>query len=224
MLQKHYNVKVVDYFATNLKDTFKSIFKIIMGIIWADLSFSWFADSHAYWTVRLSKIFGKKSIVVVGGYEVANLPELNYGLLINPSSREKVKYIFNNADMILPDDEGLKTNAIENLEIKGDNIQTVPIGFDYNKFKPEGEKENMVLTVCIGDTWDRIQLKGVNTFVAASKSLPDVKFIVNGVTGNALKELNKTAPKNVEFIGPVPLDELISLYQRFKGLLPAFVA
>lgn len=218
MLKRYFDVKVVDFNYDNnsLKNTIQTNFKMISGILWADLTFSWFADYHAYMAVKLSKLFNKRSIVIVGGYEVANLPDINYGLLVNPVSADMVKYIITNADMVLPDDEGLKINAIENLEISGANIQAVPIGFDYEILKPNGKKEDLVFTVCLGETWDRVQLKGVDTFVEASKFIPNIKFVVNGVTGDALKKLKKIAPDNVEFTGPVSPDELLSLYQKSK--------
>ena len=43
---------------------------MIKGVLWTDVTFSWFAERHAYVAVLLSKIFKKKSIVVVGRYEV----------------------------------------------------------------------------------------------------------------------------------------------------------
>jgi len=51
-------------------------FLLFKGVLWADITFSWFADTHAFLAVLLSKLFRKKSIVVVGGYEVANVPEI----------------------------------------------------------------------------------------------------------------------------------------------------
>ena len=78
LLRKHFNVRVVDFVLSRKKpkDTFKTAFGMIKGILWADVTFSWFAGIHAYVAVRLSKIFKKKSIVVVGGYKTANVSEM----------------------------------------------------------------------------------------------------------------------------------------------------
>jgi len=46
--------------------------------------------------------------------------------------------------------------------------------------------------------------------------LPEVKFVVNGITGNALEKLKKIAPPNVNFVGPVTFEELIHLFQKSK--------
>ena len=189
---------------------------MLAGVLWADITFSWFADTHAFWAVRLSKIFRKKSVAIVGGYEVAKVPEIGYGALLNPRSTRIVKYVLENADRVLTVDDSLKKDAIKNLSVTGKNIQTVPTGYDYEKFKPEGEKENLVLTVSVGDSWERVRLKGLDTFVKSAEFLSDVRFLVIGIQGGALKKLQDFASPNVEFLGSLLQDELIPYYQRAK--------
>ena len=219
LLRKHFNVRVVDFVLSirkKPKETLKTMFNMLAGVLWADVTFSWFADTHAFWAVRLSKIFRKKSVAIVGGYEVAKVPEIGYGALLNPRSTRIVKYVLENADRVLTVDDSLKKDAIKNLSMTGKNIQTVPTGYDYEKFKPEGEKENLVLTVSVGDSWERIRLKGLDTFVKSAEFLSDVRFLVIGIQGGALKKLQDIASPNVEFLGPLLQDELIPYYQRAK--------
>ncbi|MCW3137390.1 MAG: glycosyltransferase family 4 protein [Methanophagales archaeon] len=219
LLRKHFNVRVVDFVLSirkKPKETLKTMFNMLTGVLWADITFSWFAGYHAYWAVRLSKIFRKKSVAIVGGYEVAKVPEIGYGALLNPRSTRIVKYVLENADRVLTVDNSLKKDAIKNLSVAGKNIQTVPTGYDYEKFKPEGEKENLVLTVSVGDSWERIRLKGLDTFVKSAEFLSDVRFLVIGIQGGALKKLQDFASPNVEFLGSLLQDELIPYYQRAK--------
>lgn len=220
LLRKHFDVKVMDYFILSIrgrpKDTLRTIFTLIKGILWADLTFSWFASTQAFWAVRLSKIFKKKSIVVVGGIDVAKVPEIGYGWMLNPRSARNVKYVLENVDRVLTVDESLKRDAIKNLDVNGENIQTVPTGYDYEIFKPKGEKENLVMTVSAGDSWSRARLKGLDTFVESAKFLQDVKFLVVGIQGDALKKLQGITPPNMEFVAPLSQDELIPYYQKSK--------
>ena len=51
LLKKHFDVRIGHY--TGLM----SIPKILKGVLWSDLTFSWFADTHAFWAVLLSKMF-----------------------------------------------------------------------------------------------------------------------------------------------------------------------
>ena len=39
-------------------------FKLIKGVLWADLVFSWFAETNAFFVVLFSKIFRKKPVIV----------------------------------------------------------------------------------------------------------------------------------------------------------------
>ena len=163
-----------------------------------------------------SKLLRKKSVVVVDGYEVAKVPEINYGLMLNPKSARRVKYVLENADLVLTVDESLKKDAINNARVNGENILTVPTGYDYEKFRPVGGKENLVISVSVGDTWTRVQLKGLDTFVKSAEFLSDVRFLVIGIQGGALKKLQDFASPNVEFLGSLLQDELIPYYQRAK--------
>jgi glycosyltransferase involved in cell wall biosynthesis len=218
LLRKHFDVKVVDFVLSrrNLKGTLMTPFKIFKGVLWTDLTFSWFAGTHAFWTVRLSKIFRKKAIVVVGGFEVAKVPEIGYGALLNPRSARMVKYVLENADKVLTVDESLKNDAIKNVGVNGKNIQTVPTGYDYEKFKPKGKKDNLVITV--GYITDAvIRRKGFDTFIKTVEYLPNVKFALIGKhVDNSIEFLKKIAPQNVEFTGFVSDEELIKYYQRAK--------
>ena len=138
ILKHHFDVEPVQW--TRTRDV-KNMLRIIWHILRTDLSFTWFAGGHAARVVFLSKLFGKKSIVVVGGYEVANVPEINYGLMTSPKSAHRVKYVLENVDKVLTVDDSLKLDAINAARVDGENIITVPTGYDYEKFKPDGEKE-----------------------------------------------------------------------------------
>lgn len=220
LLIKEFNVKEVEFpISKDLKTILKTPLKLVKMaryIFWADLTFSWFADIHSFFTVLLSKLTRRKSIVVVGGYEVARIPELQYGALINPFSCLIVKFIFKNADKVLTVDDGLKKDAINNIGVDGENILTVPTGYNYNKFKAKGDKECLVITVSAGSSWQRAKLKGLDTFIGVARYLPQVKFIVIGFMSPGVDRLKKMAPPNVQFIEQLPIESLIPYYQKAK--------
>lgn len=216
LLGKHFGVKVIKYEVKKHNDYPGVLLKLLRGVFWADATFSWFAGEHAYWTVRFSKILRTKSIVVVGGGEVAKVPEIGYGSLLDPTGARIVKYVLDNADKVLTVDDGIERDAIRNVEVNGKNIQTVPTGYDYEKFKPKGEKGNLVITVSMGDSWRRVRLKGLDTFVKSAKFLPDVNFLVIGIQGDALNKLQDVAPSNVKLVTYLSQEELIPYYQKAK--------
>ena len=44
------------------------------GIKDSDVLFCWFASWNSFWALLIGKLFRKPSILVIGGYDVANLP------------------------------------------------------------------------------------------------------------------------------------------------------
>jgi glycosyltransferase involved in cell wall biosynthesis len=213
LLKRHFNVDAIHW--TRTLDII-NVLHIMWLVFRTDLSFTWFAGGHAARMVFISKLFRKKSIVVVGGYEVANEPEIHYGLMISQESSRRVKYVLENADVVLTVDDSLKKDAINNVGESGNNILTVPTGYDPEKWKPNGEKENLVITVAAIEIPDKIRLKGIDTFVLSARLLPNVKFKVIGVQNEALEKIKSISPQNVEFIGFLTHEELISHYQKAK--------
>lgn len=210
-LSKRFHVIKVNYRRPD------DVFGIVKAVHESDVSFSWFAGGHAFLAVLFSKILGKKSIIVVGGYDVACVPEMDYGLFTQAwHKRLMTKLALKYADKVLVVDPSLTEDAIRNAKITGNNFEYLPTGHDYEVFYPKGMKKNIALTVCMCEDCSRAKIKGVDTFVKTAKNLPEIKFLVAGLAGDALERLQRIAPSNVELMGPVSQDSLISLYQEAK--------
>jgi glycosyltransferase involved in cell wall biosynthesis len=216
--QEHLNVKVIDAALSrrNVKGTLITLLNFVEGILWADVSFSWFADFNAFLAVLLATICRKKSIVVTGGYDVANEPNISYGIMRLPKSRSArmARFVLRHGDMILPFSDyaaeqvlGINQNA---------NLKALPLACDSEKFAPGGQKENLVLTVCVV-VQSNISRKGLRTFVESARYVPEAKFVLVGAhVDDAINYLKAIAPPNVEFTGYVSEGELIRWYQRAK--------
>lgn len=215
LLRKYFNVKEVD-FILNRKDpksSIKTVFSMIMGILWADLTFSWFADIHAYWAVKLSKLFKKKSIVVVGGYEVANAPEMNYGLMRDPKYKSYVIYTLNNANKIFAVSKFTKKEIMKYNKSK--NVDVVYNGVDYHKFKLLGAtKEDIVITVSSVEE-KTYKLKGLDTFIKVSNYFPEFKFVIIGNCDSKFYD-KLDVPANVIFTGALPQEDVVSWFNKSK--------
>jgi len=195
----------------------RDIFKILSGVLWSDITYSWFASDHAFITVLLSRLFKRKSIVIVGGVDAAYVPEINYGRFTQGFFKRKMTvFALKHASKVLVVDPSLKDDVIKNAKVDGKNIEYVPTGYDPDYWKSKAKKENIVLTV--GGVVDSVvKRKGFKTFVKAAEHIPNLKFVIVGKhidsSVNALKEISKN---NVEFTGFVSDEELLRWYQKSK--------
>ncbi len=223
LLKKHFDVRVVDIISIrkNLKSSSAALFKMAAGILWADITFSWFADIYVLLAVRLSKTFRKKAIVVVGGYEVAKVPEIGYGSMLNPRSACIVRYVLKSADKIFAVSEFNKKEILKNINLKNINSRSIELIYNgvyngVNHDKPTNKKEDLVITVG-GINKDTIMRKGIESFVKSARFLPDVRFaVIGGWLDGSIEFLKSIAPHNVEFTGLVSDDELVQWYLKAK--------
>lgn len=212
ILSKYFNV--IKFNCKQKRDAIK----MIMAIWRSDVSFSWFAGEHSFLAVLISKILRKKAVVVAGGYDVACVPEINYGqFTLGWHKRMLTKFALKYADKVLVVDPSLKDDAMKNAKISGENIVYLPTGYDSNYWHGgNSKKDNVVLTTGgIGESV--IKRKGFDTFVKAAKYLPDVKFVLVGSRiDNSADRLRSIATSNVEFTGFISNEELLLRYQKAK--------
>jgi len=181
----------------------------------ADLTFAWFADRRAILSILASRLLGKGSIAVVGGFDIDNAPEINYGRMRHTLSRRLVSFGLKRADLVLPFSE-YAAEKVRRLTRNGANIRVANLACDTNWFKPAGPKENIVITAGLIDKGNVIR-KGFKTFIAAAEYLPQVKFCLIGRQWDeAIDELRAIATPNVEFPGFLSDDDLLSMYQKAK--------
>lgn len=218
LLRRHHDVRILNTVISRHRPVASAaaVCWIAMLAAWADLIYIWFADLHAYVAVRIGKALGRPSMVVLGGYEVASVPDLGYGLLADERMAPCVRYILDHADRILAVDEGLLLDAERFLNRRPSSWRVLPTGYDPARYCPSGEKQDLVLTVFWGDNIGRARVKGLDIFLAAAALLPEIRFGVIGACGEVDAWLREQRPPNVEVIPPISRDELIGHYQRAK--------
>ncbi len=185
------------------------------GVKQCDAVFCWFASWNSLWAILFARLMGKKSMLVIGGYDVANLPEADYGHQRGGLKKWVSRAAMKSADVLLPFSQHSQREAEMNAKAPAHKIQMVYIGVP----DPFGDllqtkKERIALTV--GNVeFPNLKRKGLEPFVQAAAYLPDVKFIVVGKWADgAIEYLKSIASPNVIFTGRVSDEELLDHYRR----------
>jgi glycosyltransferase involved in cell wall biosynthesis len=191
----------------------RSIPRLSASVARTDLNFSWFVLGYATSSVLFSKTFRKKSMVNAGGWDVQNMPEIDYGAMRTDNRIKKTIFALKEADKVLTVSESMKEDVLKWVDR---DVEVIHLGFDWHHYAPKGEKERMALTV--GNvTKQNLKRKGLETFVRAAKHLPDVPFVLVGsLRDNVMKHLEPIMSSNVKITGYVEDDELLNYFQRSK--------
>ena len=192
------------------------LWKLLLGVIWCDFTFSWFGKLHAFFAVLFSLIFKKKSIVVAGGEDVVYAPEIKYGMFSFWWQKWCPLFVYRYADLILPPSEFHNQILMENAKPNSRKVKVINHAFDYNVFKkdPLVSKDGSVITVG-GVTYENLTRKGLKLFVEAAGLLPSIRFMLIGPQpDDSIEVLKKIATPNVVFTGGVYGSDLIKVMAK----------
>jgi glycosyltransferase involved in cell wall biosynthesis len=179
-----------------------------------DAVFIWFADYHSFLPVLFAKITGKKSFVIIGGYDVANMPEIRYGSLSSPLRKKLTLFTFKNATCCLSVVEELG-NKIKQVcpKAKTKTLYTGYKFFERNEIAIQENRDKIVLTVSITDNYQRIQVKGLDRFRELAELLPEFQFIIIGANEFS-KSFFEPIPQNLILLPPLNQKELTEYYSK----------
>lgn len=203
------------------KDVLFKLPQIIKNILSVDLVFCWFAYRAALIPLLIAKVFRKKIIVVIGGWECANQPENGYGAM-RPGfkfllARSFVRCIASLADKIIAVSKYNKQEIITNIRPPLEKINLVYLGIPTDCCNDQlDQKDNLVLTVA-NVTPESFKRKGIDIFIKAAKLLSDTKFVLAGeIDKESLDYLKDNLPKNLKVTGFVNEEQLHELYRQAK--------
>ncbi len=208
LLRRHFDVEHLSTLGI------RSLFAIAAAVRRADVTLTWFASVYAAAVVFFARRWNKRSVIIVGGVDVANLPEIGYGLWRSPWKSVLVRYALRAADRVLVVDPSLQRAAMQRAEYDGGNIRYVPTGYDAERWVPAGEKEPFILTVANCEDDARLRVKGIPFLIDAAKKMTDVRFVVVGVAEHLIYRV--APPPNVTLIPFVGQPRLLEYYQRAK--------
>jgi glycosyltransferase involved in cell wall biosynthesis len=204
---------------------FKKLFKIISYCV-ATLKYSrqyqiiYLRYLHNQFTIPsiLAKLFLRKKLVIwiSSSVETRNTKEMRF-------QRPFAKLALHLADIIGTTSEHVVIDVENNIGKINRPKKYFSSGVNLSILKPLSiSKENLLLTVC-----RIVPIKGlenlINSIPFVKERFPDVKLKIigpghNSKYGKSLKKIikNLKCEDNIEFVGPVPNNEILSYYQTPK--------
>jgi glycosyltransferase involved in cell wall biosynthesis len=205
-------------------------FKSILYLSRSKFLISWFNDYHSFIPILFSKLFFKKSIIIVGGYDAIVDNKNNHGLFFTGGLRStiaKLNYKMVNEVWVVHkslengcDFAKQKFNVISGVRRftskKNIVIKEINTGYDTRFWNyDKSEEKTGVLTAAFFSDKRVINIKGLNIFNQLASFLPNVNFTIVGESGIRISEFINLEP-NIKVMGVQTRSEMKELYQKHK--------
>jgi glycosyltransferase involved in cell wall biosynthesis len=181
----------------------------------SDLVFGWFASWHTFWPVTLAWLMRRPSVVVIGGFDTAKLPEIDYGLQQRAVMSRVSRWVMRRATLLVTNSEYSLREIESNIDGLRGKLTVIHHGVpDPFGALPADGRRPLALTVGIVDRRN-LERKGLLAFVHAAALVPEVEFVVAGKwVDDSIEELRAAAPGNVRITGWIEQSELEGLYRQ----------
>ena len=188
--------------------------RVIRGVARAHLVFGWWASWHTFLPFTLAWLVRKPSVLIVGGFDTANMPEIGFGYQIGGLRRHASRWIMRRSKRLVTFSHFSLGEIERNTPISPTRVTVVHLGVPDPFGEPAGSKEREALTV--GGVNERTLVqKGQLAFVQAAAELPDVRFTLAGAwLDDSVERLRDLAAENVLLTGWLSQDELEAGYRR----------
>jgi glycosyltransferase involved in cell wall biosynthesis len=194
---------------------------VVMGVVRSDLVFGWFASWHTFFPITLAWLLRKPSVLVIGGFDTANMPDIGYGHQRGGVRRWASRWIMRRARRLITNSEYSLSEIERNTPIPPARVTVVHHGVPDPFGELPKDKRREALTVGAIDRTTLVQ-KGQLPFVRAAAELPEVSFVFAGKwLDDAIDELRAAAPANVEFTGWLSEAGLHERYRRASAYVQA---
>lgn len=186
----------------------------------ARFAYGWFADLSNMDTGILCSLLHRPFVLSVAGYELADLPEIGYGLQGRRILRSAVRSCFRHARIILFLTEALRREALDRYPEAAQRMHVLPPAFDSTFWTPAAAgPRSAVTSVIAADRLPRFQVKGGPALLDVARRTPSQEFVVVGVRPSLQDELRPQVPPNVRFLGRISPEELRDQYRRSSVIL-----
>jgi glycosyltransferase involved in cell wall biosynthesis len=180
----------------------------------ADVVFGWWAHLHTLAPFTLARRMGTPTVLIVGGFDVANMPEIGYGNQRGGWRRWVSRWVMRRADVLATNARYSAEELERNVGIRPERVTVVQHGVPDPYGTDPVAPQRLAITVGNVDEVN-LERKGLRPFVRAAARLPDVRFeVVGRHIDGAAAQLRAIATGNVALPGFLEQDELEARLRR----------
>ena len=216
----------LNFLLNRIKEKLKSVFYLSRS----RFLISWFNDYHSFIPILFSKLFFKKSIIIVGGYDAIVDNKNKHGLFFKRGLRSfvaKLNYKMVNEVWVVHkslesgcDFAKQKFNIISGVRNftskKNISIKEINTGYDARFWNyDESVQKTGVLTAAFFSDKRVINIKGLDLFNKLASLLPNISFTIVGESDISVSEFLNLQP-NIKVIGVQTKSQMKELYQNTK--------
>lgn len=187
---------------------------MLSAVAWAEVIVCWFASWYALEPVVLAKMLGRRVLVIAGGYDTANVPEIQYGHQRGGVQKMVSSWLIRHASLLVVNSH----YSAREIESNIPGLQT-PMRVIYHGIPdsfgdlPANKKQNRVITVGNVNR-SNVLRKGLRWFCEASHFVPGAEFIVAGrIVDQSVDYLRSISAGNVRFTDYLSQADLATLYR-----------
>jgi glycosyltransferase involved in cell wall biosynthesis len=180
-----------------------------------DVVFGWFAAWHTLAALTLARLLGKPSVLVIGGFDTASLPEIGYGSQQGGFRRARVRWTVSRASRLITNSDYSLGEIERNLDLDPVRVTVVHHGLPDRFADMAEDKQPERMALSVGAVYEvNLERKGHLPFVRAAALLPEIEFVLAGRWwDDAVERLRAEAGPNVELTGYLE-DETLDAYFR----------
>ncbi|HET7700136.1 MAG TPA: glycosyltransferase [Candidatus Limnocylindria bacterium] len=192
---------------------------IVRAVARADIVLCWFASWHAVVPLLLARALGRPGVVIVGGYDVAAMPEIGYGLQRGGASRALSRLALRAAARVVPFSRAALGEARANAGVPEGKLALVPLGVADTGAVPLGTRD-IALSVARVDE-SNLTRKGLDETARTARLLAPAETVIAGEIADAAvaARLRALGGSTLRLAGRVSDAELAALYARAAAYL-----
>ncbi len=195
-------------------------FRLLREIFSCSHIYIWFASAHSLFPALLSRMFGKKVIVVSGGYDTARVGEINYGHAGNGLKGIVSKLVLKFAQKVIVNSKHSEKEMLNFYPGAKKKLAVIPHRIKHREPSVKPERDPKLFITVIRMNKMNYYRKKVSLLKEIAKRMPEFNFRHIGlVLPEIEQEFNNNRPDNFISVGHQDEEQLWEWYYKASLLL-----